>query len=129
MKVLRTPSLRAVFAGAVLALGLPAAAHHSRAAFDVNLPVNVTGKVSKVEWTSPHARLYVTSDGADAVTWDFELPSPVTLMRRGWSRNSLAVGTEVTVTGIRARDFPNIAVATGVLDKSGQRLFSGSADE
>lgn len=117
--------LRAAFAGAVLALALPSAAHHSRAAFDENLPVNVQGTVSKLEWTSPHARLYVTT--ADSVTWDFELPSPVTLMRRGWSRSSLALGTEVTVTGIRARDFPTIAVATGVLDKDGKRLFSGSA--
>jgi hypothetical protein len=129
MKVRRLQSLRAAFAGALLALGLPSAAHHSRAAFDVNLPVKVTGKVTKLEWTSPHARLYITTPGADAATWDFELPSPVTLMRRGWSRNSLALGTEVTVTGIRARDFPNIAVATGVLDGDGKRLFSGSADE
>ncbi len=121
--------LCAALASAVVALALPAAAHHSRAAFDVNLPVNVKGMVTKVEWTSPHARLYVTTAGADAMTWDFELPSPVTLMRRGWSRNSLAVGTEVTVTGIRARDFPSIAVATGVLDKDGKRLFSGSGTE
>jgi len=109
-------------------LALPAVAHHSGAAFDQNLRVTVSGTVAELEWTSPHARLHVTAkddDGA-TVTWDFELPSPVTLTRRGWSRTALAVGAPVTVTGARARDFPHIAIATGVTDASGRRLFSGA---
>ena len=108
---------------------LPAVAHHSGAAFDRNLPVTVSGTVVAVEWTSPHARLHVAArnDDGTGVTWDFELPSPVTLTRRGWSRTALELGDAVTVTGIRARDFPYIAIATGVTDESGRRLFSGSA--
>lgn len=113
-----------------LVVALPALAHHSGAAFDRNLPVQVTGAVELVEWTSPHARLHVKAkdDTGAEVIWDFELPSPVTLMRRGWSRTALAVGDPVTVTGYRAREFPHIAIATGVLDTSGKRLFSGTAD-
>jgi hypothetical protein len=61
------------------------------------------------------------------VTWDFELPSPVTLMRRGWPRTALAVGDKVTVTGAPAREHERIAIATGVVDASGRRLFSGAA--
>ena len=112
-------------------LAAPLCAHHSGAAFDRNLPVEVEGTVARVEWTSPHARLYVDARDAagTAVTWDFELPSPVTLMRRGWSSKALAVGDAVTVTGIRAREFPHIAIATGVIDASGRRLFSGTAAE
>jgi hypothetical protein len=110
-------------------LAASALAHHSGAAFDRDLPVEVNGIVARVEWTSPHARLYVESedDAGENVTWDFELPSPVTLIRRGWSSRALAVGDPVTVTGIRAREFPNIAIATGVIDASGRRLFSGTA--
>jgi hypothetical protein len=117
----------------VLALALwPALsvyAHHSGAAFDRSKTVEVHGTVEKVEWTSPHARLYVTAkdDTGAAVTWDFELPSPVTLMRRGWSRTALAVGDEITVTGAPAREHAHIAIATGVIDRNGRRLFSGSA--
>jgi hypothetical protein len=109
-------------------LAAPGAAHHSGAAFDRNLPVEVKGTVARVEWTSPHARLYVAVKGEadEIVTWDFELPSPVTLMRRGWSSKALAIGDPVTVTGIRAREFPHIAIATGVIDASGRRLFSGA---
>ena len=105
-------------------------AHHSGAAFDRAQRVEVQGTVERVEWTSPHARLYITAKGEDGatVTWDFELPSPVTLMRRGWSRTALPIGAAVTVTGNPARDFPHIAIATGVLDASGKRLFSGTAD-
>jgi hypothetical protein len=112
-----------------LLLALPAVAHHSGAAFDRTLPVTVDGTVALVEWTSPHARLHVMAkdDTGASVTWDFELPSPVTLTRRGWSRTALALGDPVTVTGIRARDFPHIAIATGVVDAKGRRLFSGSA--
>ncbi len=127
----RTPMQRSVALLVLALLTAPAAAHHSGAAFDASLPVTVQGTVAKVEWTSPHARLYVATIDADgaAVTWDFELPSPVTLMRRGWSRNSLAIGAAVTVDGIRAREHPHIAIARGVLDADGKRLFSGTAAE
>lgn len=106
-------------------------AHHSGAAFDRARRVEVKGTIERVEWTSPHARLYVVAPGenGERVTWDFELPSPVTLMRRGWSRTALPVGAEVTVTGNPARDFPHIAIATGVIDAGGQRVFSGTVPE
>jgi Family of unknown function (DUF6152) len=112
-----------------LLLALPAGAHHSGAAFDRSKSVTVTGIVNSVEWTSPHARLKVDAkDEAGApVTWDFELPSPVTLTRRGWSKTALVPGDNVTVSGAPARDYPHIAIATGVTDKNGQRLFSGAA--
>jgi hypothetical protein len=124
-----TKRLATLGLGALLAL--PASAHHSGAAFDKSLPVKVTGTISEVQWESPHARLLVsaTDDAGAKVTWDFELPSPVTLMRRGWTRNSLKVGDAVLVTGSRARDYPHIAVATGVTDAAGKRLFSGTASE
>lgn len=120
----------AAAAAATLLLSATALAHHSGAAFDRNLLVEVQGTVERVEWTSPHARLYVVADddSGTSVTWDFELPSPVTLMRRGWSRSALPLGAPVTVTGYRARDFPHIAVATGVVDTTGRRLFSGTAE-
>jgi Family of unknown function (DUF6152) len=116
---------------AVLAMSIAAiaSAHHSGAAFDPNLKVEVSGTVSKVEWTSPHARLYVAAkdEKGAAVEWNFELPSPVTLMRRGWARTALEIGDVVMVTGNRAREYPHIAIATGVTDADGRRLFSGSA--
>ena len=112
-----------------LLLGLPVAAHHSGAAFDRDRSVQVSGTVAEVEWTSPHARLKVAAldEKGAKVTWDFELPSAVTLTRRGWTKTALKPGDAVTVTGAPARDHPLIAIATGVIDKDGKRLFSGAA--
>jgi len=113
-----------------LALALPAGAHHSGAAFDRDKTVAVVGTVNSVEWTSPHARLKVDAkdEKGAAVTWDFELPSPVTLTRRGWTKSALMPGDKVTVTGAPAREHPHIAIATGVIDKNGKRLFAGAAN-
>jgi hypothetical protein len=107
-----------------------AMAHHSTSEFDPDLPVTIVGTVSKLEWMSPHGRLYVDAVGQDGETvkWNFELPSPNTLMRRGWDRRALQPGDKVTVTGLRARNYPHIAIARGVTDADGKALFSGSAD-
>jgi hypothetical protein len=104
-----------------------ALAHHSQSEFDFKLKVNVEGKVTKVDWRSPHARLYVDVVGEDGkvVNWDFELPSPTTMMRRGWKRDSLKPGDTITVTGARARNFPNIAYASTIKDASGKPMFTG----
>lgn len=108
----------------------PIFAHHSASEFDPQLPVNIEGTVSKVEWKSPHARLYVDVIGGngETVSWNFELPSPNTLMRRGWKRNALKPGDGVIVTGMRARNFPNIAIAGTIKDEDGHPLFAGTAD-
>src|SRR5262245_5150578 len=109
-----------MLAGLGLSLSAVAAAHHSQSEFDFKLNVDIQGKVSKVDWRSPHARLYVdvVNEKGETVTWDFELPSPTTLMRRGWKRDSLKVGDQVAVNGARARNFPTIAYARTIKDAS-----------
>ena len=104
-----------------------AAAHHSQSEFDFKQIVDVEGKVSRVDWRSPHARLYVdmVNEKGETVTWDFELPSPTTLMRRGWKRDSLKYGDQVKVNGARARNFPNIAYARTIKTADGKALFTG----
>lgn len=118
-------------ASAILAAG-SASAHHSFAAeFDRNLPVNVTGTVTKVEWMNPHARFYVDAkdDAGKVVNWDFELASPNGLMRRGWNRNSMKIGDTVTVTGFRAKNNPAVGNASTVTLADGKKLFAGSSSE
>jgi Family of unknown function (DUF6152) len=107
-------------------------AHHSFSAeYSRDLPVEVTGIVSNVEWTNPHARFYVkvAGEGGEVVTWDFELTTPNILMRRGWKANSLKPGDTVTVTGWRARNGEHTANAGSVTLENGTKLFTGSAGD
>ena len=126
IKLIRKVFLMMLCIAGVLAM-LPAEAHHSAAAFDPDIRVDITGTVARLEWTSPHARLYVDEvkpDGA-VIHWNFELPSPVGLMRKGWRRNDLVPGDTVSVSGFRAKAYTDIAIAEAVRDGEGSYLFSG----
>lgn len=105
-------------------------AHHSFSAeFSRDLPIEVTGTVTRVEWMNPHARFYVevTDEDGQKVEWNFELTTPNILMRRGWTRSSLKAGDTVTVTGWRARNDPHVGNANSVKLADGKELFTGSA--
>ena len=107
----------------------PAAwAHHSQSEYDLRAKVDVAGTVTKVEWRSPHVWVYmdVADDKGQTVNWSFELPSPVTLMRRGWTRDSLKAGDRISVSGAPARNFPTIAIANSIKDGTGKAMFTGT---
>jgi hypothetical protein len=118
-------------AAGLLMAAIPVLAHHSFAAeYDASKPVEIKGKVSKVEWTNPHARFYVDAqENGKTVTWNFELASPNVLIRNGWSRKSLNVGDEVTVQGSRAKDNSYLANARSIVLADGRRVFAGSSQE
>jgi hypothetical protein len=120
---------------AAIVLGASASAqvlaHHSFAAeFDGNAKVNLHGVVTKVDWTNPHTYIYleVTNDKGEVEEWGMEMGSPNGLMRRGWTRNTLEVGTEVIIQGSRARDgsFKGNA-QTVILADTCQRMFAGTS--
>jgi hypothetical protein len=112
----------------LLAVAPAAWAHHSQSEYDLRAKVDVAGAVTKVEWKSPHVWVYldVTDDKGQTVNWSFELPSPVTLMRRGWTRDSLKAGDRVSVSGAPARNYPTIAIANSIRDSKGTPMFTGT---
>ncbi|HEY1308239.1 MAG TPA: DUF6152 family protein [Vicinamibacterales bacterium] len=117
-----------IFVALSLALVPAAWAHHSQSEYDLRAKVEVEGSVTKVEWRSPHAWIYVDviNEKGEKVNWSFELPSPVTLMRRGWTRDSLKPGDRVKVSGAPAKNFPTIAIANSIKDASGKAMFTGT---
>jgi len=108
----------------------PVFAHHAFAAeFDAKRPVKLRGTVSKMEWINPHAWIHVDVKGEDGnvVSWMIEAGTPNTLFRRGFTKNSLAQGTEILVDGYQAKDGSNRANGRDVTFTDGRKLFLGSS--
>jgi len=118
----------AAVAGLCLALVPAARAHHSQSEFDLRARVDVEGTVTRVEWKSPHVWIYVDASNSkgETVNWSLELPSPNTLMRRGWTRDSLKPGDRIKVSAAPARNFPAIGIANSIRDGNGKPLFTGT---
>jgi hypothetical protein len=101
-------------------------AHHSFAAqYDASKPIEMRGTVTKVEWTNPHARIYidVRDDKGQIGNWNFEMASPNILVRNGWKQNTVRVGDQITVRGYLARKGERMAIAGAVADASGKPIF------
>ena len=121
--------LAALVAGlGLFSVGVPVVAHHAVGAeYDASKTVKLTGTVTKIEWTNPHARIYFDVAQADGtkVNWNVELAARSALVRQGWTARTLSVGDSVTVEGILARSGVNMVNARAVLLPGGQKVFSG----
>jgi len=105
--------MRAYILGGLIVVGLVLtggrlSAHHSFAAeFDADKKIELTGIVTKVEWTNPHAWVYINVKDAatgEVTNWGFEMGPPHGLQRRGWRRETLKIGEQVTVSGSLAKN-------------------------
>jgi hypothetical protein len=123
-----------IAAGIIVTLllgGSIAWSHHAFAAeFDINQPVKLQGKVQKMEWINPHAWIHVDVPDSDGkiVSWMVEGGSPNILLRRGFTKESLLPGTEITVEGYRAKNGENRANGSNITFKDGKRLFLGGSN-
>jgi hypothetical protein len=126
-----TRVLVALFAATWLLASTPVLPHHSFAAeFDLNRPVELTGTVSRIQWTNPHAWIHVDveADNGSIQTWAIELLGINTLVRRGWTRETVQPGEVISVIGYGARDGSTAANATTVTrTDSGEMLWDSRA--
>ena len=107
-----------------------ASAHHSFAAeFDANAPVVLKGTITKMEWINPHSWIHVDVKNADGTVteWMIEGGTPNTIFRRGFTREAVKAGMEITVEGYRAKNGANRANGRDLILKDGKRLFMGSS--
>jgi hypothetical protein len=108
-----------------LAVGGPAAAHHSSAMFDRSKEVAITGTVKEFQYTNPHSWLMVVTQGPDGqeVQWGFESEGPSTLLRNGIKHSTFQPGDKVTAHGNPMRDGRPAGSLISVTKENGQTVW------
>ncbi len=131
MKLRAALLILALVPAAVGATAAPALAHHAFASeYDIDKPITLKGKLTKLEWINPHSWVYV--DVADPKTgkvtnWSIEFGAVNALLRRGLRNTDFSVGEEVLVKGYLAKNGKPIANATSVALPDGRNFLTGSS--
>ena len=110
----------------------PAWAHHPfDSEFDTNAPVRLSGKVMKIFWSDPHVvvQLDVTDAGGRTREWSFEAASPSGMEKKGWQKDMLKEGQQITIQGYRAKSEPFTAAARMVTLPGGKSMSSADDDD
>ena len=105
---------------------VPLLAHHAFAAeYDASKPLKLKGKVTKWELVNPHSWIHLDVIGPDGkvTEWMVEGGSPNTLIRLGVTKNTIKIGTELTIEGYQAKEGSNKAVGRNFVLSDGTRLF------
>ena len=113
-------------------LAQPVVAHHSFGVeYDIKKPIKVTGTVTKLEWTNPHAHLYVdvVDPKGTKVNLNFEMASPNILERNGWTRKAVKASDTVVVEGYAGRVDATRAIANSITFADGKALFAGAPEQ
>ena len=103
----RTLGLACAAALGAFVLSAPVAGHHSfAAAYNMQDPITIKGKIVNVRMTNPHAYFFLDVDGenGEVTRWSFEAGTPSGMIRNGYSPQVIKAGDVVTISGFRAKD-------------------------
>jgi hypothetical protein len=77
--------------------------------------------------TKPNDPVCVGKKAGESEEWMVEGGTPNTLLRRGITRDSLTIGTEIVVDGYQSKDHTQRANGRDVTYPDGRKLFLGSS--
>lgn len=100
--------------------------HHSMIRFDTGKSISVEGVVKKLEWQNPHVYIYIQqiTESGEFIDWEIEGPPPALVRRLGWSRNMLAPGQVISVTGNPHRDTNVKSIYPSAIASVGKSLYN-----
>ena len=131
-KINRTNLVRiCALAFGLLTTAAPSFAHHGIAAYEEAKQITVTGSVTYFDFVNPHTLIYLNvrqSDGTIA-KWQGQLTSPNNLARVGWTRRSLQMGEQVTITGYPAKNSANTMWIRRIVKSDGTELPTGIGEK
>ena len=104
-----------------------ARAHHSLVGeFDTSVDFELRGTITELEWFNPHIWFYmdVVSEDGETESWQCEMGSPNQLIRGGWSKEDLPVGTVIRAQANPARDGSKTCSTRNITLDDGTPVFS-----
>lgn len=116
---------------AALFITTTAQAHHSLVGeFDTSKDLEVRGAITKLEWTNPHIWIYldVTAANGSVEKWQCEMGSPNQLIRQGWKKEDLPIGTVIRANANPARQGEHICSTRRITLDDGTPVFSRGAN-
>lgn len=93
----------------------PGAPHHGTGGYDIKKTITLTGIATSFDWANPHCLLHldVKDDNGKVERWTLEMTGPNTLTRKGWRRDSIQPGDQVTVETHPAKNGLPLGISSG----------------
>lgn len=107
---------------AAVVWALPVSAHHSHGNYQMTEYTHLEGTVVDLLWINPHTWIYLEVEGEDGEpdVWAMEGGGPNALLRRGWQRDSVQVGDQISVRCHQLKDGSNGCLLGFVTPENGE---------
>ncbi len=88
-----------VEAGSARLFAAPAFPHHGTGGYDLKKTITLNGTATSFDWVNPHCLLHVDVKDASGMVqrWTLEMGPPTFLSRKGWTRDAIKPGDQVTI--------------------------------
>jgi hypothetical protein len=93
----------------------PVLAHHGVTNYNMKKTIVLAGTVTDFDWGNPHCLLHldVTDESGHIKHWTLEMSSTFTMSKRGWERDTLKRGTQVSVETHPAQNNAPMGITSG----------------
>ena len=117
----------------VLATTRVLVAHHGDAGRYEEHTITISGTLVSAQLINPHSSLVldVKDPGGNVIRWEAELGSMQSMKRWGWNRDTLKIGTTITLVGRKAKNgspYINLTEMASVADADGKVLFESNVE-